>query len=182
MAPADVAASQRGRLLRAIAEVTAAKGYAHVTVADIVGAARVSRQTFYEQFASKEDCYLAAYDTCTEALFTALSATGGVSVMLGTYLDLLAAEPAITKACLLDIYAAGPAAAARRERSQRRFAQLIKTVHRSLPGARPADDFTYEALVGAISSVVTTRVATGQLASLPALAPELERFLQTVLA
>ena len=62
LAREEVLASQRGRMLAAIAEAVAEKGYAATTVADVVGRAGVSRKTFYEHFADKEECFLAAWD------------------------------------------------------------------------------------------------------------------------
>ena len=43
-------------------EVVAERGYPETRVVDVIGVAGVSRKTFYELFASKEDCFLAAYD------------------------------------------------------------------------------------------------------------------------
>src|SRR5438105_1831196 len=57
-----VVASQRSRLIDAMAQVVAERGYPATTVADVVERAGVSRRTFYEQFADKEACFLAAYD------------------------------------------------------------------------------------------------------------------------
>jgi AcrR family transcriptional regulator len=42
-----VLASQRGRMLGAMADAVASKGYAATTVADVVAGAGVSRKTFY---------------------------------------------------------------------------------------------------------------------------------------
>ena len=42
-----------------MAQVMAEKGYVATTVADVLRAAKVSRETFYEQFESKEDCFAA---------------------------------------------------------------------------------------------------------------------------
>src|SRR5919201_6795907 len=69
----EVIASQRGRMLAAMAEVVAQKGYARTTVADVLSRARVSRETFYEQFSDKEDCFLAAYDFSVEAMLEAIT-------------------------------------------------------------------------------------------------------------
>ena len=52
---------QRARLLKAMVDAVAEKGYEAATVADAVRLARVSRGTFYALFASKEACLLAAY-------------------------------------------------------------------------------------------------------------------------
>src|ERR687887_842834 len=60
--PRDVVVkSQRSRMLGALVEVVAEKGYAATTVADIIGRAGVSRTTFYQQFKDKEDCFLVAH-------------------------------------------------------------------------------------------------------------------------
>jgi AcrR family transcriptional regulator len=58
----QVQASQRQRLLDAVLDVVGEHGYAAATVADITTAAGVSRTTFYEQFRSKLDAFLTAYD------------------------------------------------------------------------------------------------------------------------
>src|SRR3954454_2857364 len=71
-----VMASQRGRMLDAMAQAVAEKGYAATTVADVIAGAGVSRKTFYEQFRDKEDCFLAAYDTGVELLLGALREAG----------------------------------------------------------------------------------------------------------
>src|SRR6476659_5078578 len=65
----EVVASQRGRMIEAMAETVAEKGYAATTVADVVARAGVSRKTFYEHFADREECFLAAYDAAVDALF-----------------------------------------------------------------------------------------------------------------
>src|SRR5438874_4109885 len=58
----EVGAAQRTRLLLAVVEVVAERGYAGATVGDVLRRARISRQTFYENFSNKEDCFLAAFD------------------------------------------------------------------------------------------------------------------------
>lgn len=45
-----VAESQRGRIQAAMIDVVAARGYADTRVVDVIGAAGVSRKTFYELF------------------------------------------------------------------------------------------------------------------------------------
>ena len=61
-----VTKTQRERMLDAMARAVAAKGYAKVTVADVVALAGVSRRTFYEHFADKEQCFLATYVAATD--------------------------------------------------------------------------------------------------------------------
>src|SRR5687767_6279952 len=69
----EVAASQRGRLLVAMSDVVGEKGYAAATVADVLAKAGVSRRTFYEHFADKEACFLAAYDHGVAAMLAAVT-------------------------------------------------------------------------------------------------------------
>ena len=76
-----VVQSQRERLLRAMAEVMADKGYARTSVADVLRVAHVSRETFYEQFASKEDCFMSAFETVMGRL---AAAAGGDDTQTST--------------------------------------------------------------------------------------------------
>jgi hypothetical protein len=69
-----------------------------------------------------------------------------------------------------EVSAAGPEAMARRRAVLERFSTLLGTL-------RPTDPFTLEALVSAVSMLVTTRVASGQAGTLPELREPLLRFL-----
>src|SRR5213082_896317 len=65
---ADVARSQRERMLRAMAEAVSELGYATTPVAEVLRRAGVSRETFYEHFRNKQECFLAAYDASARML------------------------------------------------------------------------------------------------------------------
>ena len=60
---ANVKEDQRRRILRAIGELVAERGYADVTVELIVKRARVSFKTFYKHFPGKEECFLDLFET-----------------------------------------------------------------------------------------------------------------------
>ena len=53
---------QRSRMLAAAVEAVEDVGYARMTVAQVIGRARVSRKTFYDVFTDREDCFLAAFE------------------------------------------------------------------------------------------------------------------------
>lgn len=53
--------NQRARLLAGAAKAVEERGFAKVTIGDIVRHAAVSRRTFYEHFADKEECFKAAF-------------------------------------------------------------------------------------------------------------------------
>jgi AcrR family transcriptional regulator len=177
----QVLASQRGRLLAAMAEAVAEKGFARATVADAISRAGVSRETLYEQFSGKEECFLAALDTGADALLALLDAANTLPQgeplerlerMLGVYLATLASEPGFAKAYLIDAYGAGPRATARRIELQSRFVDAIADML-GIAEDDAAERFACEALVAAISSLVTARIGTGRADELPGLRPPL---------
>jgi len=162
----QVSESQRLRLLRAMAEVMAEKGYAQTSVADILRRARVSRETFYELFDSKQDCFMSAFEQAYGHIIDAVSSTeGGVggsrldrfSSVFGDYLEALAAEPAVARVFLIEVYAAGPEAISRRLELQAGLAQALAV----LVGGTEADRFAVEAVIAAIVQLVTARLAVG---------------------
>jgi len=190
--PEEVASSQRARLLRAMAEAAAEKGYANTVVADVIARAGVSRRTFYELFRDKQDCFLAAYAETVDLLSSQVIAAATESPpdattsdvldrILSAYLGMLAAEPLLAKTYLVEVYAAGAEAIAKRRAFLDRFTELILALHAELARrGEPVgalDPFTAEALVAAISMMVTTRVAAGEAESLSQLHDPLRQFL-----
>jgi AcrR family transcriptional regulator len=170
----QVAQSQRARIFRAMADAMAEKGYAATSVADVLRSAKVSRETFYEQFDSKADCFMSALEEAVGVVLAQAFATGPVGGTplerfdhgLRTYLDALAANPEQARMFLIEVYAAGPAALERRAAVQRRFAGVLDDIF----GRRTASDrFANEAIVAATSSMVTARLAAGDLRGLRAL-------------
>jgi AcrR family transcriptional regulator len=62
LGPEEVIRNQRTRMHGAMIEAVAANGYERTSVKQVVGLAGVSRRSFYEQFANKQECFLATYD------------------------------------------------------------------------------------------------------------------------
>jgi AcrR family transcriptional regulator len=171
----EVRASQRDRMLAACLRAVAEKGYGNFTVADVIAGAGVSRETFYEHFNGKEECFLAAYELSVDAVLGAMTQAdpGGEQEplerydrMMRGYLELMAHPDGYARVFLVDVYAAGERALRRRREVMDRFAEVVA----ELVGARSAADrFACEALVAAVSSMVTVRVAAGDLDGIPKL-------------
>jgi AcrR family transcriptional regulator len=186
----EVTRAQRERILRALAESMAEKGYVATSVADVLRVAGVSRETFYQQFSSKQDCFMSAYEAAVETLLAGISAAAGddrapddrmarLRRAFGAYLEGLAAEPALARLFLLEVYAAGPDALERRAKAQARFVELVTRAFH----ARGAEErFACEALVAATSSMVTTRLAADDLDGLRALEAPLADLAGRILA
>src|ERR1700755_1214941 len=73
LAPEEVRADQRRRLIEAVPRVVAARGYEAMSVADVVRAAGVSRNAFYENFGDKRECFAAAHEVAHERLLETLT-------------------------------------------------------------------------------------------------------------
>jgi AcrR family transcriptional regulator len=172
------AGAQRARLLEGMTQAVADTGYAAATVADAVRAARVSRGTFYAQFASKEECFLEAYRHGVEVLEQRIDdAVRGCSgdwrarlpAGLRAYLDCLAAEPAFARTWLIEIHAAGPAAQAARDATLRRFAERYRASFKASGAHRlPGDDALF-VLAAGVDQLVCARLRAGALDDLETL-------------
>jgi AcrR family transcriptional regulator len=163
---ADVVEQQRARILSAMADVLTERGYANTPVAAIIERAGVSRETFYEQFASKQDCFIAALENTVQDLGTLLTLgldKPGTPIerfdrMLRAYLDALTAQPGTARLFLIETYAAGAEAMQRRLELQSEFVDGLLTIF-DRRSAR--DRAVCEALVGATVALVTARFVTG---------------------
>jgi AcrR family transcriptional regulator len=147
----------------------------------VVSGAGVSRKTFYEHFADKEECFLAAWDTGVQVLFDAIMASRDrasdpierMRAGLRAYLQTLAAEPAFARSFFIEVVAAGPSAEARRAEVHERFAELFATLHeqarQELPQLPVVPPAIPRAAVGAINELVSDYVRAGRTAELPEL-------------
>ena len=144
---AQVQASQRQRILDAVLDVVGEHGYGAATVAHITKSAGISRTTFYEQFRSKQDAFLTAYDEFGEQF---LADTGGVATTTAPAEVLSAAaerlvdwgrtRPLACRAFLVEIHAVGEEGLEHRDRAMRlaeklfeRVAAWVRSVDPSLP-------------------------------------------------
>lgn len=190
----ELRASQRGRLICAITDCVAEKGYAATSVADVIALAGVSRRTFYEHFSDKEECFLAAYDAGAKAIYDAMmDAAEGLESweemldsVFTTWLEFLEADLAFTRAHMIEFWAAGGAARERWKRRRDRTARLLRTLHemarREDPAIAPVSDTVIAAVVGGVNRVVISHVLSSSRAPLTELRPDLLRFIRLALA
>jgi AcrR family transcriptional regulator len=174
----EVVNAQRIRIVLAMADAMHEKGYVGTPVADILKRAGVSRETFYQLFSSKLDCYLAAFDLVGEALLlqlrTVVEAPGSAMERfersLKAYLEALASEPAYARLFLVECHAAGPEAMGRRHDFQRR---LTDSVAELLGATTEADRFAAQMFVAAVSALVTGPLVAHDTEALRRLGPPL---------
>jgi AcrR family transcriptional regulator len=182
--PEFVAAHKRRRMIEAMCELCSEQGYEATKIADVVRRAHVARKTLYDNFAGKEELFLAAFDTTlTDAVAEVAEAcdpvaddSWGLRVEAGlrTVLEFIAAHPAAAALCLIEAPAASVAAAARYEKAIEGFIAQLNAAAPPVP-SRPAT--LEEALVGGIVWIVQRQVRLGAAAEAVDLLPELAEFL-----
>jgi AcrR family transcriptional regulator len=157
---------QRARMLTAMFDVVSERGAANASVAHVVARSGVSRRTFYELFADREDCFLAAFDDAVahawecvlEAYGTQSRWRGRIRASLAALLQFLDDQPAMGRLLVVEVLGAGPRALEHRARV---LAQVVAAVDRgraeSKPGKEPPP-LAAEGVVGAVFSVIHTRM------------------------
>lgn len=162
----------RRRLLHALSDAIGEQGLGATTITDIVTRAGVSKRTFYEHFASKDDCFLALYDAQATAIATTLRADeealiefvcSGQTPDLETivtdaverYFDLVASDPALARTHFVEVYGLGDRGLAARRSVLDTY---VRTIRDGLDAFDPTlaarlDDTRLIALVGGINEL-----------------------------
>ena len=180
----QVAAHQRERIVAGLAEAVAERGYNAVTITQIAKAARVSKRAFYEQFESKEECFLAAFEIVVGHLRETIEAAiepipdwphrvvAGLRALLG----FLADDPGLGRLFLVDSVTAGPVVAEQFREHVNGFVPLLLPGRAERDNPRPLPDSTEESLIGALISMLSRTLAFGDAAALPGLLPDFVEF------
>ena len=187
------AAGHRARLTGGLATAIAEKGYAAVTIADVVRVARVSKRTFYEHFPDKEACFLALYaetsDELIELIATSAATAPGsweerIEAAARAYFERVAGEPELIRAALLEIQAAGPRARELRREVQRRYADQLRAFSdaAAAEGAgRALTPALATAVVGGLNELMLEAVEAGRAERIGELADAATELIRAVL-
>jgi AcrR family transcriptional regulator len=188
--PAEfVARNHRERLIAGLAEAIAAKGYPGTTIADIASHAAVSRRTFYEHFANKDELFIAAYETVMAELRERIE-TGfegaedwahGIKAGIAAMLAFLAAEPDLARLAMVEPLVAGPEVVERYDAAIESFVPYFRGGRegRSPETLESLSPATEEGLAGGMVSLISRRILSGQAAELESLLPDLVEFVLT---
>ena len=171
---------QRSRLLAAAVVAVDELGYADTTVSDVTSRARVSRRTFYELFANREECLAAVLEDVVDLVEREIAAAGldglawrervrgGLLVIL-SFLD---REPALARVCVVQALRGGPRLLGRREEILAGLAGVVDEGR--LESARGGcTSLTAEGVVGAAFAIVYARLLRGEREPLTGLLGEL---------
>jgi AcrR family transcriptional regulator len=191
---AEPVSAHRSRLIEGMAHSVAAKGYADTTVADIVREAGVSKRTFYECFATKNDCLIALYVAASHGALKVLKEAidpgrdwkTQVEHALGAYLACLASNPALLRTLFIEILGLGSEGLQVRRRMNQELADFVVQVvgaghsHAAQDSAHTAA--MAMAVVGGINELVLQAIENGGTAELVTLTPACSALVRSVLA
>ncbi len=181
--------NQRERLIAGIAEAIAENGYSGTTIAHITRAAAVSRRTFYEHFSSKDECFVAAYDTVMTDLRERVSTAfdeeeewpQAIKAGIDAMLTFLADQPNLARLCMVEALVAGPAVVERYDAAIQSFVPYFQEGRKGRPPEvlSRLSPTTEEALVGGMVSLISRRIIAGKVDDLEELLPDLVEFTLT---
>ncbi len=176
-----VARHQRARLYGAMIEAIDRQGYRATTVAHVIALAGVSRRAFYEQFANKEDCFLATYDIAVarakkRMLEGWMSERGWANRMhraCQAFVEDAIKNTKATRLVLIEGLGIGVPSRERLLRSAVAFERALAAGFRAAPDGVPLPPLAPKAIVGGARYALFDRLRAGREAELPMLTDEL---------
>lgn len=174
----------RERLLDAMIQAVAERGYDRTTISRLLSRAEVPEAVFSEHFRDKHDCFMRAIDTVIgRAESSALELFAQtrpwperVSLALEGLLSALADHPDAADVVFVEMLGAGPAACERHREALSLFAALLEEGRTLCVDSAHLPKQTSEAIVGGIASIVHRRALQGKLSELPDLHADLTYF------
>jgi len=183
---ARTVASQRERLFGAMVATVAGKGYEATTVADVTALSGVSKSSYYEHFKDKQDCFLATVDAILSPALEFAREQGlgdeeeRARAAFELSLQRIGSQTAAAKACLVEIYAAGPPAVALLDASFDSVERLVAATFERIPEREGIPPEIVRAIIGGVQKVIYKRLLRGEEDELPRLAPELWRWMLSI--
>lgn len=175
--------SQRERIFGAIVALSAEQGYEATNIAEVVKLAGVSRAAFYEHFADKKACLLAALDALVgptiaviERAEDARSPEARIRQAFEAFLDLIAEQPAAAKVALVEVYATGPEGEVTADRTLDAFVTFGCEQLAQVPGHDGISPQMVRAMLGGVQKLVQKRLYGDDVASLPSLHAEVSKW------
>jgi AcrR family transcriptional regulator len=176
-APEESERSQRERLFGAMVAISSEKGYEATKIGDLAKMAGVSRAAFYDHFKDKQECLLAAADALVEPTIALIeraedAPTGEARIRqaVEALLGLIADQPAASKMCFVEVYAAGPEGEALVERVLDTFERFGVDQFNQIKGRKGLPPQMMRAIIGGFQKVIHKRLYSDEADQLPRLA------------
>jgi AcrR family transcriptional regulator len=175
---------KREKILEGMIEAVGAEGYDAASVRTVLDRTGLYRQAFYDNFADKDACYLAALSMGVERLEAiAIRAAAGeeswrgkLRAGLGALLDRFDDEPDFGRGVVVEVHAAGPEALARRAEAMKNAADFIDLARVEAGESEAPPQIAPEGIVAGIHAIVHSRLSTGATDGFRKLLPEFMYF------
>jgi len=164
-----VSSPKRQRILEGMLEAVGNAGYDSASVRMVLDQTGLYRQAFYDEFADKDVCYLEAL-AYGVAKFEAIAAAAAepetgwrakLRAGVGAVLDALDADPAIGRALIVEVHAAGPEALKIRSEAMKQVTDFIDSARHASTGTETPPPIAAEGIVAGMHAVVHAKLATG---------------------
>jgi AcrR family transcriptional regulator len=174
--------SSRERIYAAMVTTVAERGYGATQLADVLELAGVSRGAFDELFDDQLDCFVQTIEALLALAEQEMAARLGdrqepwdarLRRSFDALIDLIVAQPAAARICLVEAYIAGPDAVACVDRMARAAGRQALAVLEQSPERAGMPPDIARAVLGGLRKVVQTRLYTGREHELPQVASEL---------
>jgi len=157
---------QRARLLTAAAQVVAEVGYRGMSTARVSSRAGVSRKTFYDLFADREDCFLSVFDDVVSRIAAVARPAfegeerwrEGVRGGLSSVLEFIGDEPLLGALVVVDALGAGPNVLRRRARCLETLSHIVDEGRSEVKAGKGPPPMAAEGVVGAVFNVLHARM------------------------
>jgi AcrR family transcriptional regulator len=177
----QVSEVQRARLLAAAAEIVAEQGYRGLTVARVIRRAGVSRRTFYDAFAGREDCFVALFDQALVGIEAVVVPAylgqerwrEGIRAGLTALLVLLDSRTSLKTLVITDALGVGHTALEHRARGLAQIIEVVDRGRQEMPHGRRPPPLTAEGVAGAVFAVLHARTIEDSARPLLPLLPQL---------
>jgi AcrR family transcriptional regulator len=185
--PGFVAGDERERILVAFADAVVERGYAHVTLDDVLRKGHVDPVGFARHFADLERWFLAAYDAAYEQAFTAAGAAFvatpgdwalGARAALEALWEFVTHSPTFAWLCTVEVFHVGERALAHRTRSLEMFAEFLEPGY-AAAGERAPQRLVSEMIAGGIFELARRYTTESRLHQLPETLPSVVLFVLT---
>jgi AcrR family transcriptional regulator len=168
--PELVERNQRERLIAALAEVCAEKGYGSTSVTDVARRAGVSTASFYRQFRDKRECMLVSFEELFGRLLGEVERAAGDEAQPGerarvgieTAASLLAADPPAARLLTVEIVAVGLEGVRLQHEAIERLAAWLREARGAERDGAASPFSTEWAAVAAMLALVARRVVAGE--------------------
>ncbi len=183
MSAHDRKSTQRERLLKGMVAAASRYGYAGANVSQVIANAGVSRPTFYDYFADKDDCFLAAHHEIAQRLLGLIHNAvehgppeHAIQQAIAVLIEFAGSDPAGARFLTNEIMAGGPRALDERDRTLGQIEQIVERTLRRVPADASSPDLPTRLAIGAAHWLLAPILRRGE-SDLSELADDLDSWI-----